>query len=84
MYEIPGKISRFNISLSIDTLPGPDNNRLIEVNINNKSTSKPPCPIKPLFAIPFLLPLVNNYQWSNENQNYNYNYNYKDENSVKL
>ena len=50
LYEIFGKISRFSISLSIDTLPGPDNNRLIEININNKSTSKPPCPIKPLPA----------------------------------
>ena len=50
LYEIFVKISRFSKSLSIDTLPGPDNNKLIEININNKSTSKPPCPIKLLSA----------------------------------
>lgn len=50
-YMIFGKISRFNTSLSIGILPGPDSNRLIEIAINNKSTSYHPSPVKPFPAL---------------------------------
>jgi hypothetical protein len=43
VYEIPlGNISLFNTSHSIDIRPGPVSKRLIEIVINNKSSSYPP------------------------------------------
>jgi hypothetical protein len=37
-----GNISRFNISRSTDTLHGPVNMRLADIDNNNKSNSDPP------------------------------------------
>jgi hypothetical protein len=43
MIDLPlGNISLFNIPHSIDILPGPVNNRLIPIAINNNSSSYPP------------------------------------------
>ena len=38
----PGNISLFNISHSIEIRPGPVNNKLIDIAINNDSNSYPP------------------------------------------
>jgi hypothetical protein len=43
MIDLPlGNISLFSTSHSIDTLPGPVNNRLIPIAISNNSSSYPP------------------------------------------
>lgn len=64
LYKVLGNISLFSKSLSMDNLPGPDRAKLIAIDISNKSTSKPPCPIKPFpdltMRMAHIISMVNN------------------------
>ena len=64
LYFAFGNISLFNISLSIDILPGPDISKLIEMDISKSSNSYPPTNPFEIFAakIAPIISIMNNIE----------------------